>query len=364
MINYQTILSNYNKRGTLLKWLRTLQTALEEGALETVTTSTTEDSVVFHFGFADGTSVDSPPIQLEAGPQGPEGPPGSPGAPGQDGEDATIEIGTVTTLSPGSDATVTNSGTPGAAVFNFGIPKGDPGSATATPIDNITDDTVTTVTYSSGVATIEKDATVEYTDQSSDSITNTTLLPISPDGGHLNIAANNGSLDITDPVTDQIIPIEATSTASRAYASGQYFINSSGVLVYATADIALGATIDSTNTAVVPYPFTDAIKSDINGVETHCYNMYRQGTYLSSADLDLTTLDRGIYYCTCFKSIHGGVANAQSDNARIVVDSRDAVTRKRIIAFCYDEIYWRTETAANTWSSWSKASATTVTPIP
>ena len=46
---------------------------------------------------------------------------------GDDGNDATVAVGTTTTLSPGSDATVTNSGTPGAAVFNFGIPKGDKG---------------------------------------------------------------------------------------------------------------------------------------------------------------------------------------------------------------------------------------------
>ena len=40
----------------------------------------------------------------------------------------TITIGTVTTLSPGSSATVTNSGTATDPIFNFGIPKGDTGS--------------------------------------------------------------------------------------------------------------------------------------------------------------------------------------------------------------------------------------------
>lgn len=38
---------------------------------------------------------------------------------------ATISVGTTTTLSPGSSATVTNSWTSWAAVFNFWIPKGD-----------------------------------------------------------------------------------------------------------------------------------------------------------------------------------------------------------------------------------------------
>ena len=40
---------------------------------------------------------------------------------------ATITAGTVTTLDPGESATVTNSGTSSAAVFDFGIPKWDKG---------------------------------------------------------------------------------------------------------------------------------------------------------------------------------------------------------------------------------------------
>lgn len=44
-----------------------------------------------------------------------------------DGEAATIEIGTVTTLPAGSDATVVNSGTENAAVLDFGLPQGDTG---------------------------------------------------------------------------------------------------------------------------------------------------------------------------------------------------------------------------------------------
>jgi hypothetical protein len=36
-----------------------------------------------------------------------------------------VTVGTVTTLSPGASATVTNSGTPAAAVLNFGIPRGN-----------------------------------------------------------------------------------------------------------------------------------------------------------------------------------------------------------------------------------------------
>lgn len=48
---------------------------------------------------------------------------------GQSGAAATIAVGTVTTLAPGSNATVTNSGTSSAAVFDIGIPQGATGES-------------------------------------------------------------------------------------------------------------------------------------------------------------------------------------------------------------------------------------------
>lgn len=50
------------------------------------------------------------------------------GEKGDPGQAATVSVGTTTTLNPGSSATVTNSGTTSAAVFNFGIPRGADGT--------------------------------------------------------------------------------------------------------------------------------------------------------------------------------------------------------------------------------------------
>ena len=52
---------------------------------------------------------------------------GATGATGATGTAATITVGTVTTGEPGTQAKVTNSGTSGAAVFDFTIPRGDTG---------------------------------------------------------------------------------------------------------------------------------------------------------------------------------------------------------------------------------------------
>lgn len=68
--------------------------------------------------------------QGETGPQGEKGESGDTGPTGPQGEPgtaATIAIGTVTTGDPGTEASVTNSGTANAAIFDFTIPRGEQG---------------------------------------------------------------------------------------------------------------------------------------------------------------------------------------------------------------------------------------------
>ena len=66
--------------------------------------------------------------QGPAGAEGATGPQGPQGETGATGQSANISIGTVTTLSAGSNATVVNSGTSMDAVLDFGIPQGAAGA--------------------------------------------------------------------------------------------------------------------------------------------------------------------------------------------------------------------------------------------
>ena len=59
------------------------------------------------------------------GVTGATGPQGATGATGP----ATLSVGSTTTLAPGTSASVTNSGTASAAIFNFGIPQGPTGAS-------------------------------------------------------------------------------------------------------------------------------------------------------------------------------------------------------------------------------------------
>ena len=65
--------------------------------------------------------------QGEQGPKGDTGDTGPQGLQGPQGAAATIEIGETTTGEPGTQASVTNTGTENAAVLNFTIPQGTSG---------------------------------------------------------------------------------------------------------------------------------------------------------------------------------------------------------------------------------------------
>lgn len=70
------------------------------------------------------------------GKDGTNGKDGKDGTNGKDGAAATIAVGKTDTLPPGSKATVVNSGTAAAAVFDFGIPRGFDGNGSGgdTPV--------------------------------------------------------------------------------------------------------------------------------------------------------------------------------------------------------------------------------------
>lgn len=80
----------------------------------------------------------------ERGPQGlqgPKGDKGDTGATGAPGAAATIRIGNVYTGAPGTNVSVSNSGTSTNAVLNFTIPRGNPGADGGVTVDAELSDT-------------------------------------------------------------------------------------------------------------------------------------------------------------------------------------------------------------------------------
>lgn len=149
-----------------------------------------------------------------------------------DGEAATVEIGTVTTLDAGSDATVTNSGSEYNAVFNFGIPKGDAGT---TSWEGITDKPET---FTPSAHTHDDRY---YTENEVD-----TALSGKSDTGH-----THDDRYYTENETDTLLSAKAdTSTVNSALASKA---DASSVYTKGQVDTLVGGKVSTTSVGSLAY---------------------------------------------------------------------------------------------------------------
>lgn len=121
MIKKETILSVFDKKLTLLEYLKEIKKGLEDSTIESFSCDQVDEThVKFAINFADGTKYETDAIELPTGPQGETGP------------TPQIEVSaSAETLAPNESATasVTQGGTAEAPTIAiaFGIPKGDKG---------------------------------------------------------------------------------------------------------------------------------------------------------------------------------------------------------------------------------------------
>ena len=112
MINYETILSAFDNKETLLKWLQKVEKALTDSTLTSVDCVNVDEShIKFTFNFADGSIIDTPDVYVK---------------PGVDGKDGTDGVGfnTLTEVDiPVSVASVLYSAAAGATVTGQAIFK-------------------------------------------------------------------------------------------------------------------------------------------------------------------------------------------------------------------------------------------------
>ena len=82
MINYESILSAFDGKPTLLQWLKMVKKALDESVLKDITLRQDGASVIFTFNFEDGTSISTPAATLPKGDTGAKGDKGDKGEQG------------------------------------------------------------------------------------------------------------------------------------------------------------------------------------------------------------------------------------------------------------------------------------------
>lgn len=85
MINWESILSAFDEKGTLMKWLKKVEAALKGSVLTNVEPIQNDTRLELKFNFEDGTSITSPAITLPRGEAGPQGPTGEQGPKGETG---------------------------------------------------------------------------------------------------------------------------------------------------------------------------------------------------------------------------------------------------------------------------------------
>lgn len=167
----------------------------------------------------------------DTGAQGLKGDKGDTGATGAPGAAATISIGNVYTGAPGTNVSVSNSGTSTNAILDFTIPRGNPGadggvtvdaelSSTSTnPVQNkVVKTAIDTVTASipTKVSTLENDAGYLTQHQSLDGYAKTSVAntwTAQQTFNAINIGGEHYNMHIEEPVGSTIIP----STASVGF---------------------------------------------------------------------------------------------------------------------------------------------------
>lgn len=89
MINYDSILSAFDGKPTLLQWLKIVKKALDESVLKNVDITQNGNNIAFTFNFEDGTSISTPEVTLPKGETGPKGDTGAAGPKGDNGVSIT-----------------------------------------------------------------------------------------------------------------------------------------------------------------------------------------------------------------------------------------------------------------------------------
>ena len=190
------------------------------GTNASVTNSGTSSAAVFNFTIPRGNT----------GATGPQGP---------DGDAATIAVGTVTTGAPGTNATVVNSGTSSAAVFDFTIPRGDKGESGSGAGDMLASD------YDPNGVVQNAGGIVDYVDSVIPTVNDATLT-IQQNGTTVDTFTANASSNVTANIT---VPTKTSDLVNDGSDNTAQYLETDET-AYKTTSIPYGQ-CDNTSTATV-----------------------------------------------------------------------------------------------------------------
>ena len=200
-------------------------------------------------------------------------PAGATGANGADGTAATVQIGTTTTGAPGTNASVTNAGTESNAVLNFVIPAGATGTDGATGADG-TAATVQVGTTTTGAP--GTNASVTNTGTESNAVLNF-VIPAGATGA--SAAESRPSVLAVQDTTEQALTentpvsfavnlLQSGTDLTHAAGSNQITVETPGIY-----QAAFTAEVSPTGTATLPLTISLSLEQGTTILETSSTTM-------------------------------------------------------------------------------------------
>ena len=221
---------------------------------------------------------------------------GDTGATGQDGQAATISVGTVSTGAAGTSATVVNSGTSSAAVFDFTIPqgaKGDTGNTGATGADGYSPSA--TVTQSGDVTTIsitDKNGTTTESIDLSNYVESSDLATVATSGSY------------NDLINKPTIPAAQVNSDWNSNSGVSQILNKPTLATVATS----GSYNDLTDKPTIPTVNNATLTITQGGVS--------KGTFTANASSNVTiALDAG-----------GGGGSTYTAGTGLIIDNNNEIS--------------------------------------
>lgn len=209
---------------------------------------------------------------------------------GPTGNAATISVGTVTTVAAGQPATVTNSGTSGAAVLDFEIPEGDTGPAGAVGVvgtpttGNLSRFASATEIEDAGVATSTDGTFASNSDAKIPTEKAVKTYADTKQAGDATLtalAAHNTNGLLTQ--------IAADTFAGRAITSGTGVDVSNGNGVAGNPTLSLNATYNPVGKQPIYIPAAAMVSRTTNGAASGTAEMTTNKQMVKTLDFDTTT---------------------------------------------------------------------------
>jgi len=196
---------------------------------------------------------------------------------------ANVSVGTVSTSSPGTSATISNSGTNGDVVLNFSIPRGDPGLDGTDTVARITANSAynhSNSAYAHANAAFVQ-ANLDFTNITTSAGTygNTTAIPVITLEANGRVRSISTSTIAVVPDSLQNVTIRGATTANAiTITNSTASVNTTTGALIVTGGVGIGGALNATTKSFnIPHPTKKGKTLRYGSLEGPEYGVYVRG---------------------------------------------------------------------------------------